>query len=81
MKIEILPSASEELAKLPRDTLEIVDEQILKLANNPHPPEAKVLSTIDGLWYLSNQDYRIIYQIDEVGDRILIVKSVPMVDP
>lgn len=76
MKIEILPSASEELAKLPRDTLEIVDEQILKLADNPRPPQAKELSADDKLWCLSDKDYRIIYQIDEAGDRILIVKIV-----
>lgn len=69
-----MKSASEELAKLRAGTLEVVDGQILKLADNPCPPQAKVLSADDKLWCLSDKDYRIIYQIDEAGDRILIVK-------
>ncbi len=64
------PQARRSLRKLPPNTQQRVNDNILALAENPRPPGVKALQGSRGLLRLRVGDYRVIYRIE---DRQLIV--------
>jgi mRNA interferase RelE/StbE len=75
-RIEMLPSAVKELARLPRHDQEAVSGAIDGLADNPYPAGSQKLkgNKNPALWRVRSGDYRIIYQIEREEIVVLIVK-------
>lgn len=64
-QIEIKPSASKELGKLPRQMAIRVVASIKELADNPYPSGVKKLSGFDRTFRIRVGDYRVLYDIYE----------------
>lgn len=64
-QIEIKPSASKELEKLPRQMVIRVVAAIRELADNPYPSGVKKLSGFDRTFRIRVGDYRVLYDIYE----------------
>jgi len=64
-QIEIKPSASKELEKLPRQMVIRVVAAIRELADNPYPSGVKKLSGFDRTFRIRVGDFRVLYDIYE----------------
>jgi mRNA interferase RelE/StbE len=69
-RIEIKPSASKELEKLPQQTIPRIVAAIRELARNPYPQGVKKLTGFEHTYRIRVGDYRILYNIYE--DRLVI---------
>jgi mRNA interferase RelE/StbE len=67
--------AKKEMMALPRRDRQRIDQIILRLADDPHPPGVKSLhGKSKGLWRLRVGNYRIIYQVQPAELIVAIVK-------
>jgi mRNA interferase RelE/StbE len=64
-QIEIKPSASKELEKLPRQIIPRVVAAINELVKDPYPQGVKKLTGFDHTYRIRVGDYRILYTIYE----------------
>ena len=64
-QIEIKPSASKELEKLPRQMVVRVVAAIRELAEDPYPQGVRKLSGFDRTFRIRVGDYRVLYDIYE----------------
>lgn len=64
-RIEIKPSASKELEKLPRQMVARIVAGIKDLADNPYPQGVKKLAGFDHTYRVRVGDYRVLYDIYE----------------
>lgn len=64
-QIEIKPSASKELEKLPRQMVVRVVAAIGELAEDPYPQGVRKLSGFDRTFRIRVGDYRVLYDIYE----------------
>lgn len=72
--VNFRPSARKSLGKLPRrDQVRIVSAAEA-LSQEPRPLGSKKLSTEEDLWRIRVGSYRVIYQIEDDGLLILVVK-------
>lgn len=69
-QIEIKPSASKELEKLPRQVIPRVVAAIKELAENPYPQGVRKLTGFDRTYRIRVGDYRILYNIYQ--DKLII---------
>lgn len=69
-QIEIKPSASKELEKLPRQMVVRVVAAIGELAEDPYPQGVRKLSGFDRTFRIRVGDYRVLYDIYE--NRLII---------
>lgn len=69
--IEFLPGASRQFAKLPRVAQLRIDLAINRLAAEPRPSGARLLSGGGAIWRLRIGDYRVLYQIEV--DRLIVL--------
>jgi mRNA interferase RelE/StbE len=69
-RIEIKPSASKELEKLPRQIIPRIVAAIRELARDPHSQGVKKLTGFENTYRIRVGDYRILYNIYE--DRLVI---------
>lgn len=67
------PPAARQLAALPRNRLERIDEEILELAENPRPHGAKRLER--NLWRIRVGNHRVVYSVHD-GDRTVLVVAI-----
>ncbi|MEW6660270.1 MAG: type II toxin-antitoxin system RelE/ParE family toxin [Thermodesulfobacteriota bacterium] len=70
--ISILRRAQKELAQLPSRAYEQVRDVIRDLAHNPRPPGCIKLTARPG-WRLRVGDYRLIYEINDKKQSVLIL--------
>ena len=70
--VSILRRAQKELASLPPKEFEQVLETIHNLAEEPRPPGCKKLTAREG-WRLRVGRYRVIYEIDDQKQTVLIL--------
>jgi len=70
--ISILRRAQKELAQLPSGAYEQVRNAILTLAHEPRPPGCTKLTGRNG-WRIRIGDYRVIYEIDNKNQTIVIL--------
>jgi len=77
--IEILPSAGRQLERLPATARVAVSDAIDRLALEPRPQGARLLSGtgLERIWRIAVGSYRVIY---EVLDRRLIIVVVRVAD-
>jgi len=73
-RIEILPSAERELAKLSKKVRTQVARKIDGLATEPRPSGCKQLRATDGLYRIRSGDYRVVYRIVEGRLLVLVVR-------
>ena len=67
-------SAERDLRQLPRATFERVNAKILSLRDDPHPRGArKLVGALEG-WRIRVGDYRVLYQIDDEGQTVTVVR-------
>jgi len=73
-KIEVLPSAADELASLPREIQRRLARKIDALADRPQPQGVGMLQGKEKLLRLRVGDYRVIYRLLSERRTIVIVK-------
>jgi len=70
--ISIQRGAQKELSQLPAGAYEQVREAIFALAHNPRPIGCQKLTARSG-WRIRIGDFRVIYEIDDKKETILIL--------
>ena len=74
-RVEFAPKAAKQFARLPRDIQLRLSPKIDSLANDPHPPGAKRLSSAEEpIYRVRVGDYRIIYSIEDALLIVLILR-------
>lgn len=73
-RLEILPSAERELARLDPEVRRRIDRRILALAEDPRPPGVKALSGSSGGLRVRVGDWRIVYRVEDERLIVLIVR-------
>jgi mRNA interferase RelE/StbE len=71
--VRILPRAEKELSALEKVFYESLKKKISELADNPRPPGSRKLQDIPG-WRLRVGNYRVVYEIDDSGKIVTILK-------
>jgi mRNA-degrading endonuclease RelE of RelBE toxin-antitoxin system len=64
-KLNITYSAYRELEMVPQDPMRLIGQAIIALADDPYPPGHSLLQGVGGCYYLSIDDYYILYHVDE----------------
>ncbi len=72
-KLLIKPSAAKELEALPRKDRSRIVAKMGGLADNPHPPGSEKLSG-EEKYRLRQDDYRVLYSIQDASATVTIVK-------
>lgn len=72
-QIEIKPSASKELEKLPRPMVARVVAAIIDLAGDPYPQGVKKLTGFEHTYRIRVGDYRVLY---DVYENILVIEII-----
>ena len=73
-KIEIRRSAEKELRHIPKPDLKRIVQKIAALADNPRPTGVQMLKGEDRYYRIRQGDWRIIYEVDDRGGTITIIK-------
>jgi mRNA interferase RelE/StbE len=73
-RLQILPSAEREMARLDPEVRRRIDRRILALAEDPRPPGVKALSGPSGGLRVRVGDWRIVYRIEDERLIVLIVR-------
>jgi mRNA interferase RelE/StbE len=68
----ILPSATSQLAALPEQVYSEVRDRIRTLAVDPLPSESQRIEGRDG-WRIQLGDFRVIYEVDRTGGRVVVL--------
>ncbi|HWM06064.1 MAG TPA: type II toxin-antitoxin system RelE/ParE family toxin [Actinophytocola sp.] len=72
--IEFRRSAEKQLGKLEGQIRARILRTIVTLADDPRPPGVKALTGEIGLWRIRIGDYRVVYEINDTGLLILVVR-------
>ena len=73
-RIFFAPAALRQFRKLPAPVQKRLSPHIDALADNPRPPGVVKLSGTSDIYRIRVGDYRIIYEIQDIGLVILILK-------
>lgn len=74
MKIAVKPSARKELLGLPDHILVKAFKTILDLGENPRPRGYDKVEGREGIFRVwIDRDYRVLYEIDEVDDKLRVI--------
>jgi mRNA interferase RelE/StbE len=68
----VLRRAQKELARLPKDSYSQVRDRIRALADDPRPRGCRKLTGREG-WRLRVGTYRVLYEIDDEGDKVTVL--------
>jgi mRNA interferase RelE/StbE len=71
-EVLILRRAQKELADLPKVDYGRLRDALAALADDPRPVGCKKLVGREG-WRIRSGDYRVIYEIDDAGEKITIL--------
>lgn len=72
--LRIKRSAETDLRRLPTPLFEHINERILALRENPRPAGTRKLEGALEGWRIRVGDYRVIYQIDDAAQTVVIVR-------
>ena len=72
-RVVILPAAARQLGRIDSGPRRRIDAAILALASDPRPPGCKKLSGSEE-YRVRVGDYRILYEIEDMVLRVLVVK-------
>lgn len=73
-KISFKRSAEKELRGIPKPYLSKIIEKIKKLSENPRSPGSEILKGEEAYYRIRQNDYRILYEIKDMGKEIVIIK-------
>jgi mRNA interferase RelE/StbE len=73
-RVVILPRAQKQIRSIPSRIVEIIEEKLRSLAENPRPAGCKKLRGRDEAWRTRVGDYRIIYEIDDAQTTVTVAK-------
>ena len=73
-RIQVLPSATRELAGLDTQTRRRIDKRIQLLSETPRPSGMKALQGEKGLFRIRVGDYRVIYTVRDEVLLVIVVK-------
>ena len=73
-QIEFAPHAYRQLKNLERDTQLLLLAKIEELSTNPRPAGVKKLASVENLYRIRVDDYRVVYQIRDRALIIVVVK-------
>lgn len=73
-QIDFTPAARRQLAKLPASARQALGSVIQGLADDPRPPQGKLLVNARNLWRVKGGDYRVLYRIEDERLVVLVVK-------
>lgn len=65
MRVEFHPEVYKQLQRLPRQVFPTALDRIIRLANEPRPPDVKKLVGSDSDWRIRIGQYRILYEIND----------------
>jgi len=72
-KIVVKKSVEKDLRSLPKSAIKRVMSQLENLRDEPRPRQSKKLTGAERLYRVRVGDYRIIYEIDEEGEEVMII--------
>ena len=67
-------AAEKQLKQLSAKLHDRVIAAVQALANNPHPAGCRKLTGTDNDWRIRVGDYRIVYEIDDAGTTVTVMK-------
>jgi mRNA interferase RelE/StbE len=73
-QVLLRPAAGRDLAKLPSDIRSRLTEVLFTLENDPRPPSVIKLAGNANLWRVRVGDYRVIFEIDDPAQTVLILR-------
>lgn len=74
-ELVVAASAERQLARLPgRVAPAVVEFMIGPLCENPHRVGHPLRRELEGLWSARRGAYRIVYEIDEQGQRVVVLR-------
>jgi len=73
-KVLVKRSAEKELRSIPPPFLKRIIDKIGKLASSPRPVGSELLTGEERYFRLRQGDYRIVYEIDDVGKKMTVIK-------
>ena len=73
-RLRVKRSAERDMRRLPRPLFLRINRHILTLRNDPRPRGARKLKGAPEGWRLRVGDYRVVYLIDDEGQRVTIVR-------
>jgi len=71
--IFLKPSAIKDLRPIPADVQRLIKGRLMRLADDPFPPDCKKLSDNDSMFRVWQGKYRIIYTVDIQNHSITIL--------
>jgi mRNA interferase RelE/StbE len=74
--ILIVPEAQKQLDKLPNRFRRQLQQKMMRLVDDPVPPDAKALKgrQFEGLYRVRSGDYRIVYQVRHQEVTVVVVR-------
>ena len=73
-RVSFRHSAEKELQKIPRSDLRRVLGKLGSLSSHPRPAGAQMLKGEDRYYRIRQGDYRVIYELDDPGRQVTIIK-------
>lgn len=70
--LQFKPAVEKDFKSLPKTTILRVFKQILRLQNDPFPPQSNKLSGMTHFYRIRVGDYRIVYDVDEKTEIVVI---------
>lgn len=74
MNIEFHTEVLKDLQRLPRPAFGAALRAIVGLAQNPRPSDTKKLAGSTSDWRIRIGEYRIVYEIDDPAERVLVLR-------
>lgn len=74
-QVVYLAAAGRDIGRLPPHVLPRVRDAVLRLADDPRPPQSKKMEGSDGTWRLRVGDYRVIYEIDDPRKLVSVTRA------
>lgn len=72
--LQVKRSAERELRKIAPPDLRRIIHAIHALAHDPRPTGARLLKGPERYWRIRHGDYRILYEVDDAAQQVVIVK-------
>lgn len=73
-QVLLRPAAGRDLARLPSDIRSRLTDVLFALENDPRPPGVTKLTGSANLWRVRVGDYRILFEIDDSAQTVLVLR-------
>jgi len=71
-QVRYTPHAERQLQGLPQSVQPRIEAAVSALAHDPQPPGCRKMRGRPGAWRIRVGDYRVIYEVDEVAQTVLV---------